>query len=149
MTCLSLTLRKKLLNLPKKLFQCLGWMRKNFIPGSFNWSVAAEAYEMQVASKKVYWKNNRMFQTLAPYCHWKKYFFRTQQLTEEFFPQQRSFLNFLTPPLPQAGGGTCPESSIKTKSLNTEPYPAGLSPSIICQEASPFLPKMSQNCCTH
>ena len=28
MTCLSLTLRKKLCNLPKKMFQCLGWMRK-------------------------------------------------------------------------------------------------------------------------
>ena len=40
------------------------------------------------------------------------------------------------------------KSSIKTKSLNTKPCPAGLSPRIICQ-ASPFLPKMSQNCCTH
>ena len=28
MTCLSLTLCKKLCNLPKKMFQCLGWMRK-------------------------------------------------------------------------------------------------------------------------
>ena len=38
-------------------------------------------------------------------------------------------------------------SSIKTKSLNTKPCPAGLSPRIICQP-SPFLPNMSQNCCT-
>ena len=40
------------------------------------------------------------------------------------------------------------KSSIKTKSLNTKPCPVGLSPRIICQ-ASPSLPKMSQNCCTH
>ena len=37
---------------------------------------------------------------------------------------------------------------MKTKSLNTKPCPAGLSPRII-RQASPFLPKMSQNCCTH
>ena len=36
----------------------------------------------------------------------------------------------------------------KTKSLNKKQCPAGLSPRIICQ-VSPFLPKMSQNCCTH
>ena len=40
------------------------------------------------------------------------------------------------------------KSSIKTKSLNTKPCPAELSPRIICQ-TSPFLLKMTQNCCTH
>ena len=35
-----------------------------------------------------------------------------------------------------------------SRPLNTKPCPAGLSPRIICL-ASPFLPKMSQNCCTH
>ena len=55
--------------------------------------------------------------------------------------------NILTPP-PQARGrgGTCPKSSIKTKSVNRKPCLAGLSPRIICQ-TSPFLLKMSQNCC--
>ena len=63
-------------------------------------------------------------------------------------PLAKTSENF-NPPSPQAGGGCAyPESSIKTKSLNTKPCPAGLSPRIICQ-ASPFLPKMSQNCCTH
>ena len=38
--------------------------------------------------------------------------------------------------------------SQKAKSLNTKPCPAGLSPGIICQ-ASPFLLKMSRNCCTY
>ena len=54
------------------------------------------------------------------------------------------------PPRPklEGGGGACPESSIKTKSLNTKPCPVGLSPRMMCQ-ASPLLPKMSQNCCTH
>ena len=45
------------------------------------------------------------------------------------------------------GGGACPESSIKTKSVNTKPCSTGLFPRIICQ-ASPVLLKMSQNYCT-
>ena len=73
-TCLSLALRKKLLNLPKKMFQRLGWMRKNFIPAEENfvlsWSVAAETWDAS-CFKKGLLENNRMFQTLAPYCHWK------------------------------------------------------------------------------
>ena len=40
------------------------------------------------------------------------------------------------------------KSSIKIKSLNTKPCQPGLFPRIICQ-ASPFLPKISQNRCTH
>ena len=39
------------------------------------------------------------------------------------------------------------KSSIKTKSLNTKHWSAGLSPRIICQ-VSP-LTKISKNCCTH
>ena len=45
------------------------------------------------------------------------------------------------------GGGACPESAIKTKSVNTKPCSTGLFPRIICQ-ASPVLLKMSQNYCT-
>ena len=63
-------------------------------------------------------------------------------------PLQQRLLKFLTPPCPKLERGACPESSVKTKSLNTKRYPAGLSPGIICQ-ASAFLRKMSQNCCTH
>ena len=52
-----------------------GW-EKNSFPG-----ILGEGYqqkhEMQVASKKVYWKSNRVFQTLATYHNWKRYFFRT------------------------------------------------------------------------
>ena len=57
----------------KKMFQLPGWMRKTSYPG-----ISAEGYrqkhEMQVASKKIYWKKNRVFQTLATYCHWKDIF---------------------------------------------------------------------------
>ena len=45
MTCLSLTLHKKLLNLPEKMFQHLRWLRKNFIPGNFSWGIAAEIWD--------------------------------------------------------------------------------------------------------
>ena len=52
----------------QKMFQFLGWKRKNFTPG-----ISAEGYqqkhEMQVASETVYWKNKRVFQTPATYCH--------------------------------------------------------------------------------
>ena len=47
-----------------------GWEKTSY-PG-----MSAEAcrgkHEMQLASKKVYWKNNRVFQTLATYHHWKQ-----------------------------------------------------------------------------
>ena len=73
MTCLSLTLRKKLQNLQKKGFIYQDGWEKTSYPG-----ISAEGYrrkhEMQVASKKVYWKSNRVFQTLATYCHWKDIF---------------------------------------------------------------------------
>ena len=49
-----------------------GWEKTSY-PG-----ISADGYwrkhEGQVASEKVYWKNNRVFQTLATYCHWKNVF---------------------------------------------------------------------------
>ena len=51
MTCLSLALHKTLLNFPKKMFQCLGWMRKNFIHGNFSWSIAAETWDASCFKK--------------------------------------------------------------------------------------------------
>ena len=60
----------------KKMFQFLGWMRKNFIPWNFQWRLSAEAWDAS-CFKKVKWKNNRVFQTLVTYHYWKRYFFRT------------------------------------------------------------------------
>ena len=50
MTCLSLTLRKKLKTF-QKMFQCPGWMRKNFIPGNFSWRIAAETWNASCFKK--------------------------------------------------------------------------------------------------
>ena len=50
-TCVWLTLHKKLLNLPKKIFQCLNWMRKNFTPRNFSWSIAAEILDASCFKK--------------------------------------------------------------------------------------------------
>ena len=36
---------QKTLKPSKKIFQCPGWMRKNFIPGNFSWRVAAETWD--------------------------------------------------------------------------------------------------------
>ena len=35
----------------EKVFQCLGWMRKNFIHGSFSWSIAAETWDASCFKK--------------------------------------------------------------------------------------------------
>ena len=78
MTCLSLTLCKKLLNLPKKMFKWLGWMRKIFTPGNFSWRTAAE----NVSSKKVYLKNNSVPNTCLT-LPLKKIF--CQSLTDAFY----------------------------------------------------------------
>ena len=51
---------------------------------------------MQVASKKVYWKNNRVFQTLVPYCHWKIYFIY-QNLTDAFFQISLKYIKLVIP----------------------------------------------------
>ena len=55
----------------KKCFSSQNGWEKTSYPG-----MSAEAcrgkHEMQLASKKVYWKNNRVFQTLATHHHWKQ-----------------------------------------------------------------------------
>ena len=40
--------RQKTLKPSKKMFQCLGWMRKNFIPGDFSWRVALKYIKLVV-----------------------------------------------------------------------------------------------------
>ena len=64
---------QKTLKPSKKCFNSQdGWEKTLYL------GISAEGYrrkhEMQVASKKVYWKSNRVFQTLATYCHWKDIF---------------------------------------------------------------------------
>ena len=65
--------QKTLKSSKKKCF--LGWMRKSSYPG-----ISDEGYwqnhEMEVASKKVCWKNNKVLQTLVTYRHWKRCFFK-------------------------------------------------------------------------
>ena len=62
MTCLSLTLCKTFKTFRKSFNSQDGW-EKNSYP-----QISAEGYQqkhkMQVASKKVYWKNNRVFSEL-------------------------------------------------------------------------------------
>ena len=62
------TTQKALKPSKKKCFNSKDGSEKTSYPGisagGYRWK-----HEMQVASKKVYWKNNRVFQTLATYCH--------------------------------------------------------------------------------
>ena len=37
----------------EKMFQCLGWMRKNFISGNFSWSIAVETWDASCFKKGV------------------------------------------------------------------------------------------------
>ena len=72
MTCLSLTLRKKLLNFPKKMFQCLGWIRKIFIPGNFLLKRSSRNMRCKYLHKRFTGKTAECSKHLfEPYCHWK------------------------------------------------------------------------------
>ena len=51
MTCLSLTLCKSFKTFQKKMFQCPGSMRKNFILGNFSWRVAVETWDASCFKK--------------------------------------------------------------------------------------------------
>ena len=42
---------QKTLKPSKKMFQCPGWMRKNFIPRNFSWRVAAETWDASCFKK--------------------------------------------------------------------------------------------------
>ena len=78
-TCLSLILCKKLLNLPKKMFQCLGSMRKNFIPGNFSWRVAAKTWDTSCFKKGLLEKRQSVPNTCA-ILPLKRNFIRTLQM---------------------------------------------------------------------
>ena len=41
---------QKTLKPSKKMFQCPGWMRKNFIPRNFSWRVAVETWDAKEKS---------------------------------------------------------------------------------------------------
>ena len=66
----------------KKMFQFLRWMKKTSYTG-----ISAEGYqrkhEMQVASKKINWKNNKSVPKTCDILPLKNIFF--QNLTDAFF----------------------------------------------------------------
>ena len=72
-----------------QMFQFPGWMEKKLQTLEFQ-----QIHEMQVASKKVYWKNNRVFQTLGTYHHWKRYF---SELNRCIFQISLKYIKFVIP----------------------------------------------------
>ena len=97
--------------------------------------------------KKIFYQNRCIFQIPLKYikfvipkilfilvlCSFNFYFKITWPPPPSPPPPFRKDFGIFNPP---PAWGACPESSIKTKSLNTKPCPTGLSPRIICQ-ASP------------
>ena len=163
------------------MFQCLGWMRKNFIHWNFSWSIAAETWDASCLKKGLLEKPQSV-QNTCTILPLKKIFYQNLTVNRWIFQIPLKYIKLVIPkilfmlvlcsfnfyfkitwpPTPttttkieisdlplQARGGACPESSIKTKSLDTKLCPVGLSPWIICQKVSPILPEMSQNCCPH
>ena len=63
------------------MFQCLGRMRKIFIPGNFSWSVAAEAWDASSFKKGLLEKQQSVLST-CPILSLKKMFY--QNLTDAF-----------------------------------------------------------------
>ena len=82
MTCLSLTLRKKTLKPSKRMFQCPGWMIKNFIPRDFSWRVATETWDASFFKKGLLEKQQSVSNTCAILAL-KKIFY--QNFTDAFF----------------------------------------------------------------
>ena len=64
------------------MFQCPGWMRKNFIPGNFNWRVAAETWDASCFKKGLLEKQQGVPNTCA-ILPLKNIFY--QNLTDAFF----------------------------------------------------------------
>ena len=91
MTCLSLTLCKNLLKPSKKCFSSQDGWEKSSYPG-----ISAEGYrwkhEMQVASKKSYWKTS--VPNICNILPLKKIFF--QNLTDAFFKYLWSILKLVS-----------------------------------------------------
>ena len=73
---------QKTLKPSKKMFQCPGWMRKNFIPGNFNWRVAAETWDAS-CFKKGLLEKQQSFPNTCAILLLKKIFY--QNLTDAFF----------------------------------------------------------------
>ena len=73
---------QKTLKPSKKMFQCPGWMRKNFIPGNFSWRVAAETWDASCFKKGLLEKQQSVPNTCA-ILPLKKIFY--QNLTDTFF----------------------------------------------------------------
>ena len=77
----------------KKCFNSQDGWEKTSYPG-----ISTERYRrkhgIQVPSKKVSWKNNRVFQTPATYCHWKRYF---SELNRCIFQISRKYIKLVIP----------------------------------------------------
>ena len=96
MTCLSLTLHKTLLNLPKKMFQCLGWMRKNFIHGNFSWSIAAETWDASCFKKGLLEKPQSVPNTCA-ILPLKKIFYQNLTVNRWIFQIPLKYIKLVIP----------------------------------------------------
>ena len=66
----------------EKMFECLGWMRKNFISGNFSWSIAAETWDASCFKKGVLEKQQSVPNTYTT-LPLKTIFY--QNLTDAFF----------------------------------------------------------------
>ena len=76
--------KQKTLKPAQKMFQFLGWMRKNFILGNFRWRLQVETWDAGCFQKKVYRKN------ICDISPLKNIFF--QKLTYGFFKYPKSIL---------------------------------------------------------
>ena len=74
------------------MFQCPGWMRKNFILGNFGWRVAAETWDASCFKKGLLEKQQSVPNTCA-ILPLKKIFY--QNLTDAFFKYLWSILSYL------------------------------------------------------
>ena len=90
MTCLFNTTQKTL-KPSKKMFQCPGWMRKNFITGNFSWRVAAKTWDASCFKKGLMEKQQSVPNTCA-ILPLKRIFY--QNLTDAFLKYLWSIFSY-------------------------------------------------------
>ena len=99
------------------MFQCLGWMRKNFIPGNFIWSVAAETWDASCFKKSLLEKQQNVPNTCT-ILPLEKIFFQNLAVNRWIFPSAKIFAElFNSPPSPKLEGVHALKAQLKLSPL--------------------------------
>ena len=78
------------------MFQCPGWMRKNFIPGHFSWNIAAETWDASCFKKGLLEKRQSVPNTCA-ILPLKKIFYQNLTVNRWIFQIPLKYIKLVIP----------------------------------------------------